>query len=742
MDAAAPPTPPTAEREPLSLGEIRDVWPLLAHADRIEGFLLLPRDEAEDFFFGLSARDQADLVCGMPAREQRSWVRLLPPDDAADLIQAAPTEKRDALLALLDEPTRREVTALLAYSEDNAGGLMNPRYIRLRPEMTVDEAISYVRKQMREQPRTIYYGYVLDGEQRLLGVVSFRELFTATVRTRVAEIMKRQVTTIPEQMDQETVSHKFAQAHLVALPVVDAEGQMKGIVTVDDVVDVVQEEATEDMQKVGGVEALDAPYLQIELRKMIRKRVGWLSVLFLGEMLTASAMGFFEKEIARAVVLALFIPLIISSGGNSGSQATTLVIRAMALGEVRLRDWWRVIRREVVAGHRPRPGAGGDRLHPHRDLGGAVSHLRPAVPERGGHGGRQPGGRRAVGDDGRLDAAVHPAPVRLRPRQRLGAVRRHAGRRERPGHLLHGGRHRSCGGRCSDAARPPRRRLRRSARLRLAARRSRSLGALRRGRRARRSRPADPRRRAGQHRLPAAAAHLGVRGARRRRAAARTASPPTARPGPTSTTCSSCSRTRSRSRTRRRCEAVREVLDDLVCLSLPVARIWGFNDSKDTSSIRRSPEEGFREEGLRGLDQAVWEAKRRGIRLIVPLVNNWGEYGGLPAYAAWASASSTAARSTATTSSATPQMKQWWKDYAFMLVNRVNTFTGDRLPRRAGHPRLGDRQRAALLELRGDDPAARHRRRAGDLPQADRAQPAGRRRRRRVRRRSRRRTPG
>jgi magnesium transporter len=350
MDAPAPPTQPTDEREPLSLGEIRDAWPLLAHGDRIDGFLLLPRDEAEDFFFGLSARDMADLVCGMPGREQRSWVRLLPPDDAADLIQAAATEKRDQLLALLDEPTRREVTALLAYSEDNAGGLMNPRYIRLRPEMTVDEAISYVRKQMREQPRTIYYGYVLDGEQRLLGVVSFRELFTATVRTRVAEIMRRQVTTIPDQMDQETVSHKFAQAHLVALPVINAEGQMKGIVTVDDVVDVVQEEATEDMQKVGGVEALDAPYLQIELRRMIRKRVGWLSVLFLGEMLTASAMGFFEKEIARAVVLALFIPLIISSGGNSGSQATTLVIRAMALGEVRLRDWFRVVRREIVAG--------------------------------------------------------------------------------------------------------------------------------------------------------------------------------------------------------------------------------------------------------------------------------------------------------------------------------------------------------------------------------------------------------
>jgi magnesium transporter len=348
MEAAPP--PPAAEREPLSLGEIQEIWPLLAHGDRIQAFLLLPRDEAEDFFFGLNSRDQAAVVLGLPAREQRSWLRSLPPDDAADLIQAGPMEKRDALLALLDDPTRREVTALLAYAEDNAGGLMNPRYIRLRPEMTVDEAISYARKQMREQTRTIYYLYVLDGEQRLLGVVSFSSLLAATTRSRVAEIMRRQVTTIPEQMDQEAVAMKFAQSRLLALPVVDQAGQMKGIVTADDVVDVVREEATEDMQKVGGVEALEAPYLQIELGRMMRKRVGWLCILFLGEMLTASAMGFFEKEIERAVVLALFIPLIISSGGNSGSQATTLVIRAMALGEVRLRDWYRVIRREFLAG--------------------------------------------------------------------------------------------------------------------------------------------------------------------------------------------------------------------------------------------------------------------------------------------------------------------------------------------------------------------------------------------------------
>src|SRR6266700_1186779 len=342
--------PAPEEKEPVSLDEIREVWPLLSRPDRSEAFALLPRDEAEEFFFGMNARDQAAVILGVPNREQRSWMRLLAPDDAADVVQEAPADKRESLLALLDEPTRREVLALLAYAEDNAGGLMNPRFARLRPDVTVDEAIRYLRKQMTEQPRTIYYAYVLDAEQRLLGVVSFRQLFTAPPHTPVREIMRTDPITIPDDMNQEAVSRLFAQKHMVALPVIDAERRMKGIVTVDDVVDVVQEEATEDIREMGGVAAFDAPYLQIALPLMIRKRVGWLAALFLGEMLTASAMGFFEKEIARAVVLALFIPLIISSGGNSGSQATTLVIRAMALGEVRLRDWWRVIRREFLAG--------------------------------------------------------------------------------------------------------------------------------------------------------------------------------------------------------------------------------------------------------------------------------------------------------------------------------------------------------------------------------------------------------
>ena len=277
-------------------------------------------------------------------------MRLLPPDDAADVVQASDAELRDGLLALLDEATRKEVVALLAYEEDEAGGLMDPRFARVRPDMSVDEAISYLRKQAREYVGTLRYLYVLDDQQRLLGVVALRSIFSASPETRVRDVMRTDVVTATEDMDQEALSRLFSQHGINAIPVVDPAGRMKGIVTVDDIVEVVQEEATEDIQKLGGMEALDAPYMAVGFLAMVRKRGTWLSALFLGEMLTATAMGYFQDEIARAVVLALFVPLIISSGGNSGSQATTLVIRAMALGEVTLRDWWRVVRRELAAG--------------------------------------------------------------------------------------------------------------------------------------------------------------------------------------------------------------------------------------------------------------------------------------------------------------------------------------------------------------------------------------------------------
>jgi magnesium transporter len=315
----------------------------------VSEFKALSREDAEDYFLALSATEQLEIIQTLPLAEKRSWMRFLEPDDAVDLIQEAEDDDKDGLLSLLDAPTRREVLVLLAYAEDEAGGLMSPRFARVRPSMRIDEAIRYLRRQA-SRVETVHYAYVLDASQTLLGVVSIRSLFSADPNTQIKEIMQTDLITVHEEMDQNEVADLFSKHDLAAVPVVDEHGVMKGIVTFDDIADVLAEEATEDIQKIGGTEALDFPYLKTRFNEMLQKRVGWLAFLFLGEMLTATAMGYFESGISKAVVLALFIPLIISSGGNSGSQASTLVIRAMALSEVRLRDWWRVLHREITTG--------------------------------------------------------------------------------------------------------------------------------------------------------------------------------------------------------------------------------------------------------------------------------------------------------------------------------------------------------------------------------------------------------
>ncbi len=351
VDAAVPANfNAAASAEELDVDDLRDAWPLLDLEERSDGLRILAREDAEDFFIALPAADQATLLLHWRPGHRRQWMRLLEPDDVADVIQEAGDSNRAALMALLDEPTRKEVQALLAYAEDEAGGLMSTRYARLRPQMTADEAISYLRRQARDKVETIYYTYVLDPEQRLLGVVSFRDLFAAAPATLVGDIMETDVVRVSDGTDQEALSRLFAEHDLTVVPVVDETGRMKGIVTVDDIVDVVQEEATEDIQKFGGMAALETPYLQSSVRQMVRKRGVWLAILVVAEMLTTTAMGYFEKQMHTATVLAIFIPLIISGGGNSGSQASTLVIRAMALGELRPADWWRVIRKELVVG--------------------------------------------------------------------------------------------------------------------------------------------------------------------------------------------------------------------------------------------------------------------------------------------------------------------------------------------------------------------------------------------------------
>ncbi len=241
--------------------DLLDAWPALDVEERLEGFRLLDPGEAENLFEALEARDQCALLLALRPAERQLWMRQLAPDDAADAVQAAEPEQRETLLAALDGPTRREVSALLAYAEDEAGGLMSPRYVRLRPDMTVDEAVAYLRRAARERVETIYYIYVLDAEQRLLGVVSFRELFAAQPDATVRQVMRTNIISVRDDLDQEAVANVIAENGLMAVPVLDAEGRIRGIVTVDDIVDVVREEATEDIQKIGGMEALDAALL-------------------------------------------------------------------------------------------------------------------------------------------------------------------------------------------------------------------------------------------------------------------------------------------------------------------------------------------------------------------------------------------------------------------------------------------------------------------------------------------------
>jgi magnesium transporter len=341
----------TTEFSPASpIDQLRDRWPSLPDKQRLIQFREMHTGEKADFFLALGAQDQLFLLLGLPEEQRHVWLRLLAPDDTADVIQEADPERREELLQMLDEVARKEVIALLAYKEDEAGGLMNPRFARLRPDTTVDIAISYLRK---VSPGVVHmnYAYVLDREQDLLGVVSLRQLFAADPGKLVEEVMTtKDLIFVTPETDQKEVARVMRDSRLLALPVLEPGRRMVGIVTMDDIVDVVEEQASRDIQNLGGMEALDAPYMHTSFHEMVRKRAGWLAILFIGEMFTATAMSFFEGEIAKAVVLSLFLPLIISSGGNSGSQATSLIIQAMALGDVKLRDWIRVIRRELVAG--------------------------------------------------------------------------------------------------------------------------------------------------------------------------------------------------------------------------------------------------------------------------------------------------------------------------------------------------------------------------------------------------------
>ncbi len=333
----------------ISMDDLWELWPTLNDKERVDWFNQLEHEDSEDFFSSIPCEDQAAMFVVMNEREQRHWMRTLAPDDAADVLQLIEDEDTKAhLKAALQARARKEIDALMAYKEDEAGGLMSPRFARCRPDMTIDEAILYVRRQIREELETIYYVYVLDSQQHLLGLVSFEDLFKSEDSVKISEIMDTDPTTVHEDMDQESVALLFAREDTFALPVIDNDNVMKGIITIDDIVDVVQDEATEDIQKMGGMAALDTDYLQSTFRELYTKRVGWLVILFCCTLVTTRVMDHYSEAMESAIILTVFVPLIMASGGNTGSQAATLVTRAMALDEIKLRDVLKVFKRELI----------------------------------------------------------------------------------------------------------------------------------------------------------------------------------------------------------------------------------------------------------------------------------------------------------------------------------------------------------------------------------------------------------
>ena len=317
--------------------------------DRAVLFRLLPKSTAAQTFEYLSPGMQQDLLKGLRLEEVAGILNEMHPDDRTAFLEELPGPVVKELITLLTPKERATAQTLLGYPEKSVGRLMTPDYVAIRTEWTTAQVLDHVRNVGRDS-ETLNWVYAVDDRGKLLGDIRIREILLSPLDRHVSELLNENVVAFHPGEDQESAIRAFRKYSRVALPVVDEEEHLLGIVTVDDVLSVVEEEHTEDIQKFGGVEALDEPYTQISLLRMVRKRAGWLVLLFLSEMLTATAMGFFETEIARAVVLALFVPLIISSGGNSGSQAATLIIRAMALGEVTLGQWWRVMRREIVAG--------------------------------------------------------------------------------------------------------------------------------------------------------------------------------------------------------------------------------------------------------------------------------------------------------------------------------------------------------------------------------------------------------
>jgi magnesium transporter len=321
----------------------------LPENDRVIIFRVLPHALAADVFEYLHVEAQQELLHGMAHEQVVGILNEMSPDDRTALLEELPSAAARQLIKLLTPEERQIAQALLGYPEGSVGRLMTPDFIAVHEDWTVKEVLDFIRENGQDS-ETLNVIYVVDDRGKLIDDLRIREFLLRPLVAKVSEFRDHTFVALRVNDTREDALKAFRKYDRAALPIIDSSGVLVGIVTSDDMLDVAEEEATEDIQKFGGMEALDEPYMRISLWRMVRKRAGWLVILFLGEMLTATAMANYQDEIAKAVVLALFLPLIISSGGNSGSQASTLIIRAMALGEVTLRDWWRVASREIRAG--------------------------------------------------------------------------------------------------------------------------------------------------------------------------------------------------------------------------------------------------------------------------------------------------------------------------------------------------------------------------------------------------------
>ncbi len=346
------------ERNAPTLSEVLDDWlapdlaGLLNSLDEPERdylFGALGLDKATETFEYLELEEQQRLLRTVPEERAARVLDGMSPDDRTALLEELDTEDRDRLLDLLTPEQRDIARSLLEHGEDTVGRLMTPDFLAVRQDWTIKRVLDHVRAHGNDS-ETLNVIYVIDGEHHLTDDLRIREVLLAPLHAHVRDLMNHQYVALHTTDDKKTAVDLFRNYDRVALPVVDARGRLVGIVTIDDVLDVAEEEATRELQQFGGLEALDTPYVSTPFWMMVRKRATWLIILFLSEMLTATAMGYFEGEIQKAVVLALFVPLIISSGGNSGSQAATLIIRALALQEVKLHDWFMVMRRELLSG--------------------------------------------------------------------------------------------------------------------------------------------------------------------------------------------------------------------------------------------------------------------------------------------------------------------------------------------------------------------------------------------------------